>query len=70
MAIKESGKLAKVRKRGYVSVVYVKIFTHYLSVPKGEDIRMVYNLVGIIRGLNPLYFVLLDQGADDRSTGV
>ena len=41
MAVKEFGGLAKVRRRGYVRVVEVKILTHYLLVTKGEDIRMV-----------------------------
>ena len=35
--------MAKVRRRGYVNIVEVKILTHYFSVPNGEDIRMVYN---------------------------
>ena len=40
---KECIKLAKVRKRVYVRMGEVKILPHYFSVPKGEDIRMVYN---------------------------
>ena len=40
---KECIKLNKVRRRGYVSMGYVKSLTHYFSVPKVEDIRMVYN---------------------------
>ena len=43
MATKESGKLSKVRRREYVIVVEVNILTRYLSLTKGEDIRMVYN---------------------------
>ena len=39
---KECIKLAKVGKRVYVRMGEVKIFPHYFSVPKGEDIRMVY----------------------------
>ena len=40
---KECIKLNKVRRRGYVSMGYVNSLTHYSSVPKVEDIRMVYN---------------------------
>ena len=40
---KEFGKLFKVRSREYVRVVEVNILNHYLSVTRGEDIRMVYN---------------------------
>ena len=47
---KESGKLAKVRRRGYVIVGEVKILTHYLMETKEEDISMVYN--GTYTGLN------------------
>ena len=41
VAAKASGKLAKVRRRGYVRVGEIKILTCYLSVTKGEDISMV-----------------------------
>ena len=43
VAAKESGKLAKVGRRGYVSVLEVNILTRYFLVPKVEDISMVYN---------------------------
>ena len=43
MDVKESGKLSKVRRRGYVRVREGNILTHYLLVTKGEDRRMVYN---------------------------
>ena len=43
MSEKESLKLAKFRKRGYIRVGYVKSLTHYFSVSKGEDTRMLYS---------------------------
>ena len=43
LAAKESRKLSKFRRRGYVRVGDVNILTHYLSLTKGEDKRMVYN---------------------------
>ena len=42
--------MAKVRRRVHVRMGEFKNLTHYLSVPNGEDIRMVYN--GTSRGLN------------------
>ena len=59
MAVKEFGELAKVRRRGYVRVVEVKILTHYLLVTKGEDIRMVYN-VNYQYGIPTLRYLWLD----------
>ena len=50
VAYKEFIKLAKVRRRVHVRMGEFKNLTHYLSVPNGEDIRMVYN--GTSRGLN------------------
>ena len=41
MEAKESFKLSKVRRRGYVREGDVKSLTHQLSVMKGEDIIMV-----------------------------
>ena len=41
MATKESGKLTKVIRRGYVRVREVNILTHYFSVTKREETRMV-----------------------------
>ena len=43
MAEKECIKLAKFGRRSYVSMVEVDILTRYFSMPKVEDIRMVYN---------------------------
>ena len=43
VAAKESVKLTKVRRRGYVRVGEVNILTNYLSVTKREEIWMVYN---------------------------
>ena len=43
-------KLTKARRRGYISIGEAKIMSHYLSVPKGEDICMLYN--GNSSGLN------------------
>ena len=40
---KECIKSENVINRGYVRMVYVKILTRYLSMTKGDDIRMVYN---------------------------
>ena len=39
-----------VRRWSYVRTGEVKSLTHYFSVPKGEDIRMVYNRIS--SGLN------------------
>ena len=50
VAVKEYGRLAKVRRRGYVRVGEVNSLTNYFSVAKGEDTRMVYN--GTSSGLN------------------
>ena len=50
VAAKESRKLSKVRRRGYVRMGEVNILTHYFSVTKGEDISMVYK--GTYIGLN------------------
>ena len=50
MGKKESLKLDKVRQRGYAGTVEVNSLTHYLLLPKVEDIRMVYN--GTFSGLN------------------
>ena len=50
MAAKDSRKLSKVGRRGYVRVGEVNILTQYFSVTKGEDIRMVYK--GAYIGLN------------------
>ena len=50
MTAKECIKLAKDSRRGYLRTGEVKILAHYFSVPKGEDIRMVYN--GNSSGLN------------------
>ena len=50
MAARESGKLVKARRRGYVRVGEVKSLNQHFSVPKGDDIRMVYN--GTSSGLN------------------
>ena len=41
VATKESVKLTKVRRRGYVRVGEVNILTNYLSVTKREETRMV-----------------------------
>ena len=43
MSEKDCIKLAKFGRRGYVSMVEVDILTRYFSMPKVEDIRMVYN---------------------------
>ena len=43
MDAKKYGKLAKVIRRGYVRVVEVTSLNHSLLLPKGEEIRMVYN---------------------------
>ena len=43
MAVKEFGELAKVRRRGHVIVGDVNILTHFLSLTKVEEIRMVNN---------------------------
>ena len=43
VASKESLKLTKIRKRGYVRVEGVKSFNSFLYVPKVEDIRILYN---------------------------
>ena len=43
MVEKECIKSENVINRGYVRMVYVKILTRYLSMTKGDDIRMVYN---------------------------
>ena len=43
MAATESGELAKVRRRGHVIVGDVNILTHFLSLTKVEEIRMVNN---------------------------
>ena len=40
---KEFRKLDRAQKHGYVRTGKVKSITHYFSVPKGDDIRMVYN---------------------------
>ena len=42
-AQKEKWKLTKARRRRYISADKVKILTHYLSVTKVEDIRVVCN---------------------------
>ena len=54
MEAKVSLKLSKVRRRGYVRVGDANNLTHYFLVPKGEDIRMIYN--GTSRGLNNSLF--------------
>ena len=51
MVAKESIKLSKVRKRDYIRTEEVKILMHYFPVPKGVDIRMVYN--GTSSSLSP-----------------
>ena len=43
MVEKDYLKTSKVRMRGYFRVVDVNSLTHYLSVPKWVDMRMVYN---------------------------
>jgi hypothetical protein len=49
-------KIAKVRKRQYISPGYVRSLTDFFSVPKGDsDIRMVYN--GTSSGLNDVLWV-------------
>jgi hypothetical protein len=49
-------KIAKVRKRKYISTGYVWSLTDFFSVPKGaDDIRMVYN--GTSSGLNDVLWV-------------
>jgi hypothetical protein len=49
-------KVAKVRKRQYISPGYVRSLTDFFSVPKGDsDIRMVYN--GTSSGLNDVLWV-------------
>ena len=52
MAANESSKLSKVKRRGYAIMVDVDILTRYFSLPKVEDIIMVYN--GTYNGLNTL----------------
>ena len=47
---KEQNNLAKVLWIGYVRAGEVSSLTNYFCVPKGEDIRMVYN--GTSSGLN------------------
>ena len=37
-------KISNVRRRGYIRMGDVKSLTHYFSVPKVEDIRMVYKV--------------------------
>ena len=43
VAANMSGKLYKVRRRGYVIVEEVKLLTKHFSVTKGENRRMLYN---------------------------
>jgi hypothetical protein len=47
-------KIGKVRKRGYIKAGPIQSLIDFFDVPKGEDIRMVYN--GTSSGLNdPLW---------------
>ncbi|KAL7565278.1 hypothetical protein ACA910_014570 [Epithemia clementina (nom. ined.)] len=50
--LREQGKLAKVRQRGYITPLEdIRSLTSFFSVPKGDtDVRMVYN--GTQSGLN------------------
>ena len=41
MAENDFSKLAKIVRRGYGRVVYVKSFNHYFSVSNVEDVLMV-----------------------------
>ena len=43
VAAKETLKLEDFRWRGYVGMIEVKILVYYLSVHKGDYIRMFYN---------------------------
>jgi hypothetical protein len=44
-------KLAKVKKRGYISPGMVELLTAFFEVEKGDDnIRLVYD--GLVSGLN------------------
>ena len=47
---KDKRKFIRVRRRVYVSEGEVRRITHFLFVPKGEDISMVYN--GMSSGMN------------------
>ena len=55
MAEKESINLAKVRRRVYIRTKEVNNLTHYFSVSKGADRRMVYNRTS--SGLNSSLWV-------------
>ena len=62
---KECVKLTKVRRRGYVMMGEVKSLTHYFSLPKRKDIRMLYNrtLSGINSSLSTPHFALPSVGS-------
>ena len=56
--------------RGYFILHVVHIVGTRMIEAVIDGLSRVNNMGGIMRGLNPLQFVLLDQGSEEISTGV
>ena len=56
--------------RGYFILYVVHIVVTRTIEAVIDGLSRVNNMGGIMRGLNPLQFVLLYQGSEERSTGV
>ena len=56
--------------RGYVILYVVHIVGTRMIESVINGISRENNMGGMMIGLNPLHFVMLDQGAEEISTGV